>query len=156
MFLLEQAVQNVRLRAPFLTIATSPRHVFAYARGPRFARDPRSSRETLCTGDAPVPHGKAAAIETVPSAFKCMPGTPGHGLTGLSRAATAAARDASHSPYQVHWSAGSYCQTLPAWAHSQAAQGALPVSMPAALTGPTPSPTCFLHRAHSRYLYNYA
>ena len=39
----------------------------------------------LCTGDAPAPHKRAAVIETVRSAFKCMPGTPGHGLTGLSR-----------------------------------------------------------------------
>ena len=39
---------------------------------------------SLCTGDAPAPHKRAAVIETVRSAFKCMPGTPGHGLTGLS------------------------------------------------------------------------
>ena len=38
----------------------------------------------MCTGDAPAPHKRAAVIETVRSAFKCMPGTPGHGLTGLS------------------------------------------------------------------------
>ena len=44
------------------------------------AEQPRS----LCTGDAPAPHKRAAVIETVRSAFKCMPGTPGHGLTGLS------------------------------------------------------------------------
>ena len=44
------------------------------------AEKPRS----LCTGDAPAPHKRAAVIETVWSSFKCMPGTPGHGLTGLS------------------------------------------------------------------------
>ena len=77
------------------------------------------------------------------------------------------------SPYQVHWAAGSVCQTLARfnllrcvdWAHSQslhalahswylyktafrkAAPGALPVSMSATVTGRTPSPTC---QAHSR------
>ena len=84
MFLLKQAVHDVRGRH-FLTIATSPRHVFAHARGSLSDRDPRSRREKLCTGDAPAPHKRAAVIETVRSAFKCMPGTPGHGLTGLRK-----------------------------------------------------------------------
>ena len=44
MFLLEQAVHAVNVRGRhFLTIGTSPRHVFAHARGPRSDRDPRSS-----------------------------------------------------------------------------------------------------------------
>ena len=48
---LEQAVHDVRGRH-FLTIATSPRHVFAHARGPRSDRDPRSSRD-LCAQVTP-------------------------------------------------------------------------------------------------------
>ena len=40
--------------------------------------------QSLCTGDALAPHKRAAVIETVRSAFKCMPGTPEHGLMGLS------------------------------------------------------------------------
>ena len=44
----------------------------------------RGAARSLCTGDTPAPHKRAAVIETVRSAFKCMPGTPGHGLTGLS------------------------------------------------------------------------
>ena len=50
-FLLEQAVHDVRGRH-FLTIATSPRHVFAHARDPRSDRDPRSSRD-LCAQVTP-------------------------------------------------------------------------------------------------------
>ena len=80
--LLEQAVHDV-LGRHFLTIATSPRHVFAHAQGLWSDRDSRRSRETLCTGDAPAPDKRAAVIETVYFAFKCMPGTTEHGLTGL-------------------------------------------------------------------------
>ena len=50
-FLLEQAVHDVR-GCHFLTIATSPRHVFAHARGPRSDRDPRSRRD-LCAQVTP-------------------------------------------------------------------------------------------------------
>ena len=41
-FLLEQSVHDVRGRH-FLTIATSPRHIFVHARGPRSDREPRSA-----------------------------------------------------------------------------------------------------------------
>ena len=50
-FLLEQAMHDVRGRH-CLGIATSPRHVFAHARGPRSDRDPRSSRD-LCAQVTP-------------------------------------------------------------------------------------------------------
>ena len=50
-FLLEQAVHDVR-GCHYFNIATSPRHVFAHARGPRCDRDPRSSRE-LCAQVTP-------------------------------------------------------------------------------------------------------
>ena len=81
--LLARAVHNIHGRH-FLTKATPPRHAFAHPRGPPYDRDPRSSGETLCTCDAPAPHKRGAVIETVLFAFKCMPWTPGHGLTGLS------------------------------------------------------------------------
>ena len=66
-----------------LITATSPRLVFVHARSPRPAGDPWRSREPLCAGDAPAPDQRAAVVETVPSALKCMRKTPGHGLTGL-------------------------------------------------------------------------
>ena len=56
----------------FLTIATSPSHVFVHAHASRSARDPQSSRETLCTGDAPALHGRAAVTETVLCIQMCL------------------------------------------------------------------------------------
>ena len=76
-------MHDVRGRHAFLTIATTPSNIFAHARALFNLPVIGSSREILCTCDAPALHGRAAVIDTVLPACKCMAGTPGLGLPGL-------------------------------------------------------------------------